>query len=251
MPGCTSVLLSNSCPTGLLSSKEPNPSKILTGCTRRGFVLQHVIPARGSASRGRRDFQRLAATENPKEGKPSNSILDVDFQTSDLAEELSNFEDFGKRGEALLLGQAILLAACAFPPQALNPLAQLCGVGLIASGFGLIYFGSIDLGASLSPLPKPREGNTLRTTGIYSVCRHPMYSGLLVGSVGAALLDPSPARSLFVVALALLLNSKAVLEEEELAKIHPSYNDYKEMAPRLLPDVPALVKLIKERVSSS
>ena len=34
--------------------------------------------------------------------------------------------------------------------------------------------GLQNLGKNLTPLPKPRDSNSLITDGIYSYCRHPM-----------------------------------------------------------------------------
>ena len=42
----------------------------------------------------------------------------------------------------------------------------------------------IQYGQYITPNPVPRDSTVLRTNGIYSVIRHPMYMGALVGLVG-------------------------------------------------------------------
>lgn len=39
-------------------------------------------------------------------------------------------------------------------------------------------------GKNLSPWQVPAEGNVLKTTGAYSLCRHPMYTGIIAASLG-------------------------------------------------------------------
>ena len=46
----------------------------------------------------------------------------------------------------------------------------------------------IDLGASWSPEPEALEDHKLVTSGLFSFCRHPMYTGLLYHTVPVALL---------------------------------------------------------------
>lgn len=61
--------------------------------------------------------------------------------------------------------------------------------------------GALQLGRNFSPWPVPAEGTVLNTTGVYSLCRHPMYAGLVSFSLGLGFTTDSFTR----IALACLL----------------------------------------------
>ncbi|CAN0399397.1 unnamed protein product, partial [Ectocarpus sp. 13 AM-2016] len=61
--------------------------------------------------------------------------------------------------------------------------------------------GALQLGRNFSPWPEPAEGGVLNTTGVYSLCRHPMYAGLVAFSLGLGFSTDSFTR----IALACLL----------------------------------------------
>ena len=88
---------------------------------------------------------------------------------------------FGERGEAWVFGQFGLLFAILGAPAipGLSTLAAIAGILSILGGGALAVAGAYGLGSDLTPWPKPTEANTLKTSGIYSLCRHPVYSGLL------------------------------------------------------------------------
>lgn len=113
--------------------------------------------------------------------------------------------------------------------------------------------GSKDLGNSLTPFPKPREDNLLKTNGAYSVVRHPMYSGLAFGGFGVAILTGSPVRTIYAACLALLLNVKAATEEKYLSDMHGPevYGEYAAKVPRLIPTVEGLGRLLEDTFDGS
>ncbi|EEH58671.1 uncharacterized protein MICPUCDRAFT_56745 [Micromonas pusilla CCMP1545] len=125
----------------------------------------------------------------------------------------------------------ILLLCVAFPPIDLGEDVQmnlsgnsffdpLIGLALIALAGLLLTRGVRDLGNSLTPFPKPRGDNVLKTKGAYAATRHPMYSGLVFGSFGLALATGSPVRTFFAAVLTFLLNEKAATEELFLEEMH-------------------------------
>lgn len=61
--------------------------------------------------------------------------------------------------------------------------------------------GALQLGRNFSPWTEPAEGNVLNTTGVYSLCRHPLYAGLVAFSLGLGFSTDSFTR----IALACLL----------------------------------------------
>lgn len=71
--------------------------------------------------------------------------------------------------------------------------------------------GALQLGKNFSPWVDPAEGGVLNTTGVYSLCRHPLYAGLVMFSLGLGFSTDSFTR----IALACLLGYVLVSESEE------------------------------------
>ena len=184
---------------------------------------------------------------------------DYDLDTEKLMKELTDTSQLGKRDEAFFLGQMALLFCVVFPPFGgsttktdlgleNNVTDPLIGLALLGVAGLLLFKGSMDLGNSLTPFPKPRADNVLKTEGAYRVVRHPMYSGLIFGSFGLALLSGVPVRLAFAIALAALLNAKAAKEETYLAEMHgeETYAAYAAKVPRLVPNVAGVGKLLED-----
>jgi protein-S-isoprenylcysteine O-methyltransferase Ste14 len=106
----------------------------------------------------------------------------------------------GTRGEWYFVVQLVLLGLILFapfmpgqpvwpPPGAL--IARGLGLLLGLAGFALAMAGLLGLGANLSPLPHPKDDTTLVEGGAFAMVRHPIYVGLISGSLGWALLTNS------------------------------------------------------------
>ena len=100
-----------------------------------------------------------------------------------------------RHGEWWLLAQLVLIAAHLFPPWPAPgswgyawplPLAAL-GAGLFVLGLLLAAQAFWRLGPSLTPLPDPKPGAALITTGAYGRCRHPLYQAIVICSLGVTL----------------------------------------------------------------
>ena len=103
-----------------------------------------------------------------------------------------------------------------------------------AVGWVILVTGAIVTAASLAGLgddslsPFPQPSGSLKTTGIYGLVRHPLYTGLLSVQMGIALLTDSLDRLLLTVLLAWFIDQKADKEEEYLTKEFPAeYPTYK------------------------
>eukprot|EP00193_Tetraselmis_chui_P017103 CAMPEP_0177774764 /NCGR_PEP_ID=MMETSP0491_2-20121128/13711_1 /TAXON_ID=63592 /ORGANISM="Tetraselmis chuii, Strain PLY429" /LENGTH=236 /DNA_ID=CAMNT_0019293225 /DNA_START=225 /DNA_END=935 /DNA_ORIENTATION=+ len=153
------------------------------------------------------------STDTPDHGGETDAI---DVQA--LVAEVMDGSKLGSRGELLFVGQSVLVALSVFTPDAFDPVSSAVGVISLLGGTVLAGFAFKDLGNSLSPLPKPREGSKLVTTGVYSYARHPMYAGLNLVFLGVALLSGSRAKFLLFLALLVLVDKKASLEERFLAE---------------------------------
>ncbi len=148
-----------------------------------------------------------------------------------------------RKGEWWLIGQIILITAHLSPHWPLidksnynYPLAfKLIGFILLFSGITLIIRAFLHLGESLSPLPDPKPGAKLITTGAYRQCRHPLYQGLVIASVGLSILYGSIFHILLSISLCTLLRGKAQREERKLKAIHPEYREYILNTPAIIP----------------
>jgi protein-S-isoprenylcysteine O-methyltransferase Ste14 len=113
-------------------------------------------------------------------------------------------------------------------------LTSAVAVGLMGAGAVQALHGVHDLGASLTPLPHPRDDARLVETGIYASVRHPIYGGLILLGVGWALF----AASTLALALALLLVPffwlKSSVEERWLLERFPTYGDYRRRTRRFI-----------------
>lgn len=110
-------------------------------------------------------------------------------------------------------------------------------VGLVAIGLGgLVAFRGVrDLQDSLSPFPRPVAGSALVDSGAYRLIRHPIYSGLLLASVGWGLVAGSLVVMAAAVLLFLLFVGKAHREEAWLVTVHPEYRAYQQRTKRFIP----------------
>ncbi|MHB8570824.1 MAG: methyltransferase family protein, partial [Metallibacterium sp.] len=83
--------------------------------------------------------------------------------------------------------------------------------------------------------PQPRAQGHLVTDGPYRWMRHPMYVTVLLGAAGWALCAGGSGRALIVLALLLVLNAKAALEERLLLARWPEYAAYRARTRRFVP----------------
>jgi protein-S-isoprenylcysteine O-methyltransferase Ste14 len=108
-------------------------------------------------------------------------------------------------------------------------------VGLL--GLAVAAAGMARLGPALTPMPRPLPGAPLSTAGVYGVVRHPIYSGVLIGSLGWCVAS-SPWALPGCAALSVLFGAKCRREERWLREAHPdgAYAEYvDEVRWRLLP----------------
>lgn len=146
----------------------------------------------------------------------------------------------GRRGEWWVIGQLALMTAVLFAPAAwrwtvARRVWVIPGALLVAAGLGLAAKGLRDLGSSLSPLPQPRRSGTLVQTGTYAAVRHPIYGGIIIASLGAALWRTSGLHLLLTTALAAYLHAKSQHEETLLLDRFPEYAAYRMRTKRLIP----------------
>ena len=154
-----------------------------------------------------------------------------------------------RRGEWWLMGQMLLIGAHLLPrwPQ-LSSLGfarwpwqlNLIGALLVLVGLTLAVQAFVSLGSSLSPLPEPKEGNRLISSGAYERCRHPMYQAVLLCSLGVVIGVGSLLHLLLLLLLVMVLGGKARREERILLTLHPDYASYRRSTAAIIPNLPWL-----------
>ncbi len=137
--------------------------------------------------------------------------------------------------------QLVLLAALLLmPAYGLLPfLVPLRPLGLLVGFAGLVLSGvatwQLHAGRSLTPMPSPRAGAALLTSGLYRRVRHPVYSGLLVWALGMAIAAASGLHFVLFGLLWAFFHAKAAHEEKLLAQKFSGYSEYVTRTPRFFP----------------
>lgn len=179
-----------------------------------------------------RSATRVRSQEIPSEGPSEKAPASL----SSLVEDLKDTSQLGKRGELWVVAQFAVLLPIAFPPAPLQGVVTAVGVAAILGGLALVGAGLQSLKGNLTPLPKPREGGSLVTNGVYGYVRHPMYGGLVLGSLGLAVATSDDVRLLLAGLLFWVLDQKASYEESLLVeKYGEQYTLYKTKTKKIVP----------------
>lgn len=154
-------------------------------------------------------------------------------------------QKWGKRGEWYVVIQFFLFAAVFFLPWVTPDLGHWpepwnligTGLGLLLAGVGLLLAlaGVISLGRSLTAVPYPKEDASLVEHGPFKVVRHPIYSGIIMGSLGWGLATNSLITLLMALLLFLFFDIKSRREEQWLQEKYTSYSDYQSRVRKLIP----------------
>jgi protein-S-isoprenylcysteine O-methyltransferase Ste14 len=113
---------------------------------------------------------------------------------------------------------------------------DLAGLAIILLGLGLAVWARVKLGKNWSTRPTIRVGHTLVRTGPYRFVRNPIYTGLLVGFTGTAVVFG--AFWAFVLILFLLAGFLMRIREEEkilLEEFGEEYEKYRREVRALIP----------------
>lgn len=155
--------------------------------------------------------------------------LNTDGLTSNMDAIKANLMQgsIGSRGETYTIAQFALLGCILGGgiPILGDALMLLLGPGLLVAGAAVVLLSLNDLGDALSPWPVPSE-NGIKTGGLYSEMRHPMYAGSLAACAGLSIITGSATRLLLTAALLYMLDIKSDYEEKELVMKYPDYAKY-------------------------
>lgn len=134
--------------------------------------------------------------------------------------------------------QGVILALLIFFNRKIGPQFHrfvLFGTLLEWVGIVGVLLCAVSLRRSLTAVPIPKEDGTLSTSGLYKYVRHPMYTSVLLLSVGIALSNGSMIKYVFMVCLCVLFYFKSIYEEKYLVLKYPAYADYSARIPRFIP----------------
>lgn len=156
---------------------------------------------------------------------------------------MTRLPDLGPRGEGWVVLQGILLVAVLATgllaggawAGTLALASWLVGLALLIAGTAILVRGFLDLGRSLTPMPRPRADAQLVQTGVYALVRHPLYGALIMGSVGYGLLTASPLTLLLAGLLTAFFSLKSRREEAWLLDHFEGYGAYMERTRRFIP----------------
>jgi protein-S-isoprenylcysteine O-methyltransferase Ste14 len=101
-------------------------------------------------------------------------------------------------------------------------------------GLGILL-SAITIRSSLTAVPLPKQNAKLGTTGLYKYVRHPMYTSVLLLSLGIALVSGNDIKYLLVGGLLALFYYKSVYEEKHLRAKFSNYQEYAKTVPRFFP----------------
>jgi protein-S-isoprenylcysteine O-methyltransferase Ste14 len=116
--------------------------------------------------------------------------------------------------------------------------AQIVGLIVAVAGSVLSVWSLMQHGWQVSPFPRPVDGAVLVETGPYRYVRHPMYSGIVVFTLGVGLAYANPVAILSSITFLVFFMAKTGREEEMLVEQVDGYRSYRSDVPwRLIPFV--------------
>lgn len=111
----------------------------------------------------------------------------------------------------------------------------IAGAVMMIVGAAVALAGARALGKNLTPLPKPAEKAQLVRHGIYAVIRHPLYSSVILVSIGWTLVWQSWPTLWVAITLVPFFHAKARYEERWLRRKFSGYADYERQVRRFIP----------------
>ena len=109
-----------------------------------------------------------------------------------------------------------------------------------AAGFAFAWWARIHLGDLWSSSVTRKEGHTVIDTGPYAIVRHPIYTGMLLGTIALVCVSGRLLAVIGLVLVAIGIVMKARLEERFLSAElgADAYAAYAKRVPMLVPGLP-------------
>jgi protein-S-isoprenylcysteine O-methyltransferase Ste14 len=142
---------------------------------------------------------------------------------------------------ALLTGLSLSIACLLFPALRVRLweeklLFDWVMVAVCAIGFGWCWWARLHLGRLWSAGVSRKIGHRVIDTGPYSIVRHPIYTGIILGMLAFAAARARPFAFLMALLVTVFFVYKARLEERFLQKeFGEAYDEYRRRVPMLVP----------------
>lgn len=134
---------------------------------------------------------------------------------------------------------ATLAGALFLLPAAQIGWLRILGILLAVLGLIVIFlaiFNHWQINRSMVNVsPEPNAAASLVQSGLYARIRHPIYSGVMLAGLGAALAHGHWLPLLIALGLVVFFSYKSTFEERWLMQVYPGYADYRQRAGRFLP----------------
>ncbi len=140
---------------------------------------------------------------------------------------------------AWFLGIALTMAFDGTLPEASVDVTRIVGGMVAVIGAALALISSRRLGPGVTALQETRSGAVLMETGPYALARHPIYGGMTLLILGAAMIVDSLTGVFLSLGLLPFFYLKSEYEERTLRIRYPEYRDYRERVTRRL--IPFLI----------
>lgn len=116
--------------------------------------------------------------------------------------------------------------------------SSYAGLGITAAGLLFAVVARLYIGTNWSPLIQVKEGHELIQSGPYAVVRHPIYSGLMLATLGTAIEYGEVSGFAGFVMIVAAWSYKSRLEESAMAEqFGPKYETYRARVKGLVPFV--------------
>jgi len=109
------------------------------------------------------------------------------------------------------------------------------GLIICFAGIALAIVARAWLGSNWSGTVTIKKDHELITSGPYRISRHPIYTGMFFGLLGASLIQGELKCLFALVLLFVAFEMKMSTEEKFLQEIFPAYRQYRQRTKKLLP----------------
>ena len=134
---------------------------------------------------------------------------------------------------ALLAGALFLL------PAGQAGWERIFGILIALLGLAMIFLAILNHWQANRALvhvsPEPNASVALVQSGLYTRIRHPIYTGVMLAGLGAAMAHGHWIPLLIALALCVFFAYKSTFEERWLMQVYPAYAAYRQRAGRFLP----------------
>ncbi len=151
-----------------------------------------------------------------------------------MAEQRRVAISWGLVGIQVVLFWLVVAGAFAKDVGPALPSSLWAGIVVVAFGAAVLLWAARDLGSALTPLALP-NGAGLAAHGAYRWMRHPIYTGVILACLGAAIGSGTVLAYAATLAVAVFFDAKTRLEERWLVGAYDGYAAYAASTGKFVP----------------